>query len=499
MLDGGPTSLLPYFDDASAWHYSPLPTPVPALRSPAHADGMGTRSSIAAGPPCESGLFAFLSPSTPELNHIISRSSIPWPTDYRRPASSTTSPKGPSAAAQQLPLPPLSFSALHASDEHLTSDGADPSTLDNGQRRGSSSARVVPEARGGAALPNSLLRRQLSDSVLSTHHHGELHDGPLALDPSSQPPGTASVSAGVQPAAKALRRRSATPIFGFFTRVNPGDTPPCSRSFLHALGRAANGGAGHQQPGALGSPPAAGSSKPGRASFSGFLVLLRERRQAAAEAAAARRHRRLQQHQQAALKTHSAASQGVYMRGTVSEAREAFRDRASDLLRPSTVLDGSDVVRIKGLLLELAFARPDMVAELHRQFFLSPEVITFAVARLHQWGTLAALFGGNDDVGEAGHCSKAMALPDPLAAAKVAGGDSVGGRATRGAAGSGGEAAYGRKQSGGSSSQLTAPPATAAHGAQGSGIGGSLMLAGRRRRRHVLRRLGLLKAPVDLR
>ncbi|KAI8462394.1 MAG: hypothetical protein J3K34DRAFT_500886 [Monoraphidium minutum] len=91
------------------------------------------------------------------------------------------------------------------------------------------------------------------------------------------------------------------------------------------------------------------------------------------------------------LRLQAAAPRGVYMRVTVSEAREAFRGHAAWLLRPASLLGGGDASALEGLILELAFAKAEKVPELRRQAFSSPEVLTFAAARLHAWGAAAAL------------------------------------------------------------------------------------------------------------
>lgn len=84
-------------------------------------------------------------------------------------------------------------------------------------------------------------------------------------------------------------------------------------------------------------------------------------------------------------------ARGVRARGSVAEAREAFRGRAEALARPCSLLDGGDSRGVTGLVMELALAQPDRVPELHRLFFTSPAVLAFAAARLHAWAAVCAL------------------------------------------------------------------------------------------------------------
>jgi hypothetical protein len=96
--------------------------------------------------------------------------------------------------------------------------------------------------------------------------------------------------------------------------------------------------------------------------------------------------------QQEALRLDVRASLRAHSRGSVAEAREAFRLRVDSLLRPASLLGGDDAT-MQGLMLGIAFAPADKVSELHRLFFTSPDVLAFATARLHSWGALRALHG----------------------------------------------------------------------------------------------------------
>ncbi|GBF94298.1 hypothetical protein Rsub_06920 [Raphidocelis subcapitata] len=211
--------------------------------------------------------------------------------------------------------------------------GADGPAAPAGART-TSAASPVP----GAAAP--ALRRQLSDSQLL----------PSAAK-SGGGAGAAAAAAAARPVSAAGGRAS-SPLAGALPRGGP--------LFGSSSGPA--------QP-----------ARPRTPSLRGLLAALQERAARARRAAAER------QRAQAAL------ARGVRARGSVAEAREAFRARAAALARPCSLLGDGDSRGITGLIMELALAKADRVPELHRLFFASPDVLAFAAARLTSWAAVCAL------------------------------------------------------------------------------------------------------------
>lgn len=75
-----------------------------------------------------------------------------------------------------------------------------------------------------------------------------------------------------------------------------------------------------------------------------------------------------------------------------SDVRQTFWALAASLLRPCSLFDAGDTDAINSAAQLLRQSQPQQARELQRAFLESPQVMTFALARLTAWGLLMLLY-----------------------------------------------------------------------------------------------------------